>query len=126
MQLTGPAVIVYTIRGIRVLLDFEKYCSGADGMDCACLHVDQIAGMEIDPVEQLLHASFTDRSFNFWLCYPRLQPKTNLRARHRLQHIPALRFAAWFAHSGSSFIVRMDLYGKLFQGKKKLEKQRET
>src|SRR5262245_20289029 len=126
MQFAGPAIIVQTIRGVRVLLDFKNYRAGADGMDRAGIHVDQVAGVEVNPVEQLLHPDFADSAFNFSLGYSRLQPKTDLRSRRSLKYVPALRLATWFAYASSGFIVGMDLDGKLFQGKEKLEKQRKA
>src|SRR5215469_9166097 len=95
-------------------------------MDRARIYVNQIARMEVNPVEQLLHSCLPDRALNMALADARLQTKPHLSSGGRLEHKPALGLAAWLAGSGGSFIVRMDLDRKLFFGKKKFEKQGEA
>ncbi len=54
VQFARAAVIVQPIRDIGMLLDFAQSKSTADGVNRAGGNEESIAGLHLDPIEQLL------------------------------------------------------------------------
>src|SRR5215831_13356028 len=100
MEFALPAVIIKAIGGVRVLLCLNDDCSAADGMDRARVHVDHVAFIYVNPVQQMFQAGFTYRQLDFALACSRLQSQPDLRSRLGPQHIPTLCLTAGLANSG--------------------------
>src|SRR5690242_15978820 len=110
MEFTRPAVIIKAVGSIGILLCFDDDCSTADGVDRSGVHIDHVAFIHVDPVEQMFQPGFAYRPLDFGLAGSRLQSQPDLRSWLGAQHIPALRLAAGLANSCRALIIRMYLH----------------
>ncbi len=126
VQFARASVIIETVGGVGILLCLDDDRSRPDGMHGSGIHVDHIALVDVNPVEQRLQANFRDGAFHLGLGDSGFKAQPHLRPRLGAQDIPALRLAACLTDLRRAFIIRMHLYRKLFPRKKKLDQQRKA
>src|SRR5690242_10436968 len=92
-------------------------------MDGSTGNINQIIPLNVDPVQQIFRTVLLNTLFQLFATDTRFQSERNLRARLSVGHIPAFGLAPRLPHTLGAVVIRMDLHGKLFVGKQKLQKQ---
>ena len=126
MQRASASVVVETIRGVGLLLRLHYDGARPQRMHRAAGHVNHLALIDVDPIEQLFRAIFLDALRELSHGNAGLQAQGNLRSGLGMRHIPAFGFAPGLAEALRDCVVGMYLDRKLFLRKQKLQKQRKT
>src|SRR5258707_1902258 len=124
MQLAGPAIIVQPIRGIRLLLSLDDHRARTQSVYGSTRNVDHVAGVDVDPIQQLFCGPCVNRLFQLSHGDARLQSQGDLRSGPGMGNVPAFRLAPWLAHAERLLVIGMNLNRKLLVREKKLEQQR--
>src|SRR5262249_56220126 len=90
-------------------------------MNSSGVHVKYLTAMQLDPVEQYLHAVFPDGPFDIGFARSRLEPQADLRAGISVQNVPTLALPAGLAQQRGDFIIRVHLDAKGGFGEQKLD-----
>ena len=126
MQLARAPVIIEAIRGIGILLRLQQHYPRANGVHCAGVHVNHLAGSHSYPIEQLFGALSRDCVSQLLPRHAALESDGDLRVRLGGQHVPAFRLPAGQPGAARGFIIGMHLHRQLFLGKNKFDEQREA
>src|ERR1035441_6579810 len=126
MQRARASVVVETIGGVGLLLRLHYDGAWSQRMHRATGHVNHLALINIDPVEQLFRALVMDGLLELSQSNAGLQVQGDLRSRLGMGHVPAFGFAPGLAEALSGGVVGVHLDRELFLGKQKLQKQRKA
>jgi len=85
------SIVIETIGGVAVLLDFQKQGSLSDGMDSACRDIEKISLVDGKLSEKLIPSAIPDHLFQLLAGFGPVSDD-DVRVLLAVQDIPALRF----------------------------------
>ena len=116
MQFTVAAVIVEPVGQIDILLDLDQRQPAADGMDGAGRRIDEVAGFDRLPVEQMLDRAVQRSSAQFVLAHRLFGAERDGRAGLSGKDQPRLVLAARIARALRLGVGGVDLHRQMLAG----------
>ena len=126
MQRTRASVVVKAVSGVGLLLRLDDYRARPQRMHRAASHVNHLALIDVDPVEQFFGAILLDGLPELPHGDAGLQTERDLRSGLSVGDVPALSFAPRIAEPLRRGVVGVNLHREFFLGKQELHQQRKA
>jgi hypothetical protein len=125
VEFAGAAVVVEAVGGIGELLDFAEGDTGADGVDGTGRDKDSIAGVDGDPVEEVLDGAGEGGSADEVAGDGFAEAEGDDGAGFGTQDVPHFGFSVIETAGAGLEVVGMDLNGEAFAGEEEFGEERE-
>src|SRR6185312_10293823 len=110
MQFPGAAVIIQTVRDVRVLLYLADRYARADRMDCSGRHKNKIALVNGAPVQESFDLAARGNTSQFLRRHRLFETKRDLRSCSGFNHVPGFRLTEAMMMLPCILVARVHLY----------------
>src|SRR6516225_10645925 len=95
VQLATTTIVIQAVGYVGGLLGLNQHHASTDGVHGPCRDEEHVACGNVDPVQQLFGTILADGCFEISDGRAGLESKRNSSTGLRVEHVPALRLAAW-------------------------------